>query len=99
MIVSWLDNEVWRGSCNLSGGQQQLLSLARAALRPSPVLILDEPSSALDQEAENNLHRCLKTLFKDRTIVLVAVSIFKSLELVDISTSNLNGKCFRPFNN
>ena len=71
-----LDSEVWRGTCNLSGGQQQLLSLARAALRSSPVLVLDEPSSALDQEAEQTLHSCLEHLFKDRTILLVAVSHF-----------------------
>jgi len=68
-----LDTELWKGGgCNLSVGQQQLLSLARAALRPSPILILDEPSSALDQEAENILHYCLDHLFHNRTILLVA---------------------------
>jgi len=73
-----LDTELWKGGgCSLSVGQQQLLSLARAALRPSPILILDEPSSALDQEAESVLHYCLDHLFRDRTILLVAV-IFSS---------------------
>ena len=77
-----LDSEVWRGTCNLSGGQQQLLSLARAALRSSPVLVLDEPSSALDQEAEQTLHSCLEHLFKDRTILLVAVSHFHYISML-----------------
>ncbi len=69
-----LDGELFKaGSCSLSVGQQQLLSLARAALRRSPVLVLDEPSSALDAEAEQTLHHCLDHLFHDRTIILVAV--------------------------
>lgn len=69
-----LDGELFKGgSCSLSVGQQQLFSLARAALRPSPVLVLDEPSSALDTEAEQTLHHCLDNLFKDRTVILVAV--------------------------
>lgn len=69
-----LEGELFKGgSCSLSVGQQQLFSLARAILRPSPVLILDEPSSALDTEAEQTLHYCLDNLFQDRTILLVAV--------------------------
>ena len=69
-----LEGELFNGgSCSLSVGQQQLFSLARAILRPSPVLILDEPSSALDTEAEQTLHYCLDNLFQDRTILLVAV--------------------------
>ena len=101
-----LDSEVWRGTCNLSGGQQQLLSLARAALRSSPVLVLDEPSSALDQEAEQTLHSCLEHLFKDRTILLVAVSHFhyngiRGMELknnlhIFFSASNLQFTTVRP---
>lgn len=71
---SGLDTELYKsGSCSLSIGQQQLLSLARAALRASPVLILDEPSSALDAEAEQTLHNCLDNLFHDRTVLLIAV--------------------------
>ena len=70
-----LDSDLWKsGSCRLSVGQQQLLSLARAALRSSKLLILDEPSSALDGESEQTLYHCLDTLFQDRTVLLVAVS-------------------------
>lgn len=70
-----LDCDLWKGgSCRLSVGQQQLLCLARAALRPSPLLLLDEPSSALDAEAEQTLYHCLDSVFYDRTILLVAVS-------------------------
>ena len=82
LICFDLDTELWKGGgCNLSVGQQQLLSLARAALRPSPILILDEPSSALDQESENTLHYCLDHLFHDRTILLVAV-IFRQFYFI-----------------
>uniref|UniRef100_A0A0N8CA55 ATP-binding cassette sub-family C member n=1 Tax=Daphnia magna TaxID=35525 RepID=A0A0N8CA55_9CRUS len=68
-----LDGEMFKGgSCSLSVGQQQLFSLARASLRPSAILVLDEPSSALDVEAEQTLHHCLEHLFENRTILLVA---------------------------
>lgn len=72
-----LDGKLFKGDrCSFSVGQQQLLCLARAALRPSPILVLDEPSSALDSEAEQILHDCLDHLFHDRTILIVAVKSF-----------------------
>lgn len=75
-----LDGDLFTGGCcGLSVGQQQLLSLARAALRPSPFLVLDEPSSALDAEAEQTLHHCLDHLFHDRTILLIAVCCLEHL--------------------
>ena len=63
------------GGCTLSVGQQQMLSLARAALRPSPFLILDEPSSALDGDAEYTLHQCLDHFFRHRTVILISVRL------------------------
>jgi ATP-binding cassette subfamily B protein/subfamily B ATP-binding cassette protein MsbA len=56
----------------LSGGQRQRLALARAFLKGSPVLILDEPTAALDSETEAAVLRSLERLRKGHTIFVVA---------------------------
>lgn len=56
----------------LSGGERQRLSIARALLKNAPILILDEPSSALDAESEGLLLGALETLTKGRTTFIIA---------------------------
>lgn len=56
----------------LSGGQRQRLSLARAILKDPPVLILDEATSAVDNETEAAIQRSLAVLSKERTVLMVA---------------------------
>ena len=56
----------------LSGGQRQRLGIARAIIRNSPVLILDEPTAALDQEAEEHVMEALQRLMKGRTAIMIA---------------------------
>jgi ATP-binding cassette subfamily B protein/subfamily B ATP-binding cassette protein MsbA len=56
----------------LSGGERQRLSMARALLKDAPILILDEPTSAIDAETEAQLLEALHRLMKGRTTLLIA---------------------------
>jgi ABC-type multidrug transport system fused ATPase/permease subunit len=56
----------------LSGGQRQRIGIARALIRNSPVLILDEPTAALDVEAEGRVMEALARLMKGRTVIMIA---------------------------
>jgi ATP-binding cassette subfamily B protein len=57
---------------DLSGGQWQRLALARAFYRDAPVVILDEPTAALDPQAEADLYARIRELFAGRTVLLIS---------------------------
>ena len=57
---------------NLSGGQMQRITIARAILRDPAILFLDEATSALDSESEEAVQRALDTLRKGRTSFVIA---------------------------
>lgn len=63
---------VGEGGYRLSGGQRQRIAIARAVLKDAPLLILDEATSAVDNETEAALQRSISTISKDRTTIIVA---------------------------
>jgi subfamily B ATP-binding cassette protein MsbA len=56
----------------LSGGQRQRIGIARALIRNNPILILDEPTAALDTESEKKVIEGLEQLMKGRTVITIA---------------------------
>ena len=63
---------VGEGGHRLSGGQRQRLAIARAVLKDAPVLILDEATSAVDNETEAALQRSISKISNDRTAIIIA---------------------------
>ncbi|MCV7256577.1 ABC transporter ATP-binding protein [Mycolicibacterium fluoranthenivorans] len=66
------DSAVGDRGLTLSGGQRQRIGIARALIRDSPILILDEPTAALDAESEHLVMSALQRLMKDRTVITIA---------------------------
>jgi ABC-type multidrug transport system fused ATPase/permease subunit/pSer/pThr/pTyr-binding forkhead associated (FHA) protein len=56
---------------NLSGGQRQRIAIARAILRDTPIIIMDEPTASLDVEAEAEVMRALDGLAEGRTVLMI----------------------------
>ncbi len=64
--------KMFEGGEDLSVGQWQRIALARAFFRDAPFVILDEPTAALDARAEHALFESIRTLFADRTVLLIS---------------------------
>ncbi len=76
------DTMVGEDGVGLSGGQKQLISIARTILKDPKILILDEATSNVDSYTENKIQLALKTLIEDRTTIIIAHR-FATLKLVD----------------
>jgi ATP-binding cassette subfamily B protein len=63
---------ILEGAVDLSGGEEQKLMLARAFYKNAPILILDEPSSALDPIAERNLYSFINDNTEDKTVIFIS---------------------------
>ncbi|MGD0932334.1 MAG: ABC transporter ATP-binding protein [Candidatus Korobacteraceae bacterium] len=66
------DTMVGERGCTLSGGQRQRIGIARVMVRNSPILLLDEPTAALDSESEKLVIEALERLMKGRTVITIA---------------------------
>ena len=56
----------------MSGGEKQRISIARAMLKDAPIIILDEATSSVDPENEDELQRAIEALTHDKTIIMIA---------------------------
>ena len=81
----------------LSGGEKQRLSIARAMVKKSPIILLDEATSSLDAETESKIQDALKVLTKDKTTIVIAhrlSTILNSDQIYIVDSGNVvaNGK-------
>ena len=103
---SW-NTLVGEGGYRLSGGQRQRIAIARAILKDAPLLILDEATSAVDNETEAALQRSIAKISRERTTMIVAhrlstvrnahrILVFEDGSIIEHGTHdnlvNMNGK-------
>lgn len=73
-LENGFDSEISVGSTNLSGGQKQAIAIARALIKNSEILLLDEATKSLDASSEQIVKKALSSLMKDRTTIMIAHS-------------------------
>ena len=70
-LESGMDTHLFERGAQLSGGQRQAICIARAIVADPKIIIMDEPTSSLDNAAEQRLVAKLKDWVKDRTLVVI----------------------------
>jgi subfamily B ATP-binding cassette protein MsbA len=91
------DTIIGENGIRLSGGEKQRLSIARAMIKKSPIILLDEATSSLDAETESKIQDALKILTQDKTTIVIAhrlSTILNSDQIYIIDSGNVvaNGK-------
>ncbi len=78
------DSVVGERGVSLSGGQRQRIAIARAIIRNTPILVMDEPSSGLDAESEKLVFEALDRLMKGKTSIVIAhrLSTIRSASII-----------------
>lgn len=66
------DTIIGEGGASISGGEKQRISIARAIIKDSPIIILDEATANVDPENEYLLQRAIKELTKEKTVIMIA---------------------------
>ena len=77
------DTPIISGGSNLSQGQRQLLTIARAILADPAILILDEATSSIDTRTEMEIPEAMRTLMKDRTSFVIAHKLLSTIREAD----------------
>ena len=98
------DTIIGENGVRLSGGEKQRLSIARAMLKKSPIILLDEATSSLDAETESKIQDALKILTKNKTTVVIAHRLSTILNsdqiyIIDAGKVVANGKHDELLNN
>ena len=98
------DTIIGENGIRLSGGEKQRLSIARAMIKKSPIILLDEATSSLDAETESKIQDALKILTKNKTTIVIAHRLSTILNsdqiyIIDAGKVVANGKHDELLNN